>query len=293
MKNAKKLKNKRKIWIFLSICLILVICITSVIIVNLNKKNTLNTNAKVGVWWWNKENSDKYLEFAASNGVDEIYYCDTGFTEETREFIMQANNKNIDVYLLCGEKEWIEDKAPFYNILLRYREFQSKNKDIKFKGVHLDVEPHQFSDFNSSEQKRKEYLDKFVNFVKTIVEENSDISFDFDIPFWFDDIIMFEGVQKPVYKHVIDSAGRVFVMSYRDTAAKIIDVASEELDYAKSLNKEIFISVQMSSDEGDKVSFIEEGKEYLIKELKKLDTMLDQSYGISIHHIKTWYELKR
>jgi len=40
------------------------------------------------------------------------------------------------------------------------------------------------------------------------------------------------------------------------------------------------------------VSFQQESKEILFTELKKLEALVDQKFMISVHNIKTWYNLK-
>lgn len=78
-------------------------------------------------------------------------------------------------------------------------------------------------------------------------------------------------------------------MSYRDTKDGILNVAKEELEYANENNKKIILSVETYSLEGDQVSFYEEGKSVLNNVLKELEGV---SSGVSIHHLKSWYELK-
>lgn len=280
-----------KKWIVGIVLLLISLMGGIVVVLNLNKKEPiiLNINQTVGVWWWDNSLGKQYLDFAYKNGVDEIYYCDSSLDADTAEFIRLANSKNMKVYALLGEKEWIIDKSSLDEFINDYKEYQQENLDAKFDGIHLDVEPHQYEDFN---EKSEEYLSKYLSFVYSVVEENDDIHFDFDIPAWYDDEIEFNGQTKAVFKHVIDVANRVFVMSYRDNASKIVNFAQDELDYAKEQNKTIFLSVEMNSDEGDKVSFKEESKQILKEELENLNKYLNQDFGISIHHIKTWYNLK-
>ena len=257
------------------------------------KNIVYKTDLTVGTWWWHRDvDESKYLEFAARNSVNEIYYYQTAFDEKAREFVKKANDKGIKVYVLWGDKNWVVDSSPLETLIERYREYQVLNQDAQFEGIHLDIEPHQFSDFNENSTKREEYLTMFVHLVYNIVNQNSDIKFDFDIPAWFDDEITLYGVSKALYKHVIDIANRVFVMSYRDSAEKIIAFAEDELNYAKEQNKKIFLCVEMNSEEGDNVSFKEESKIVLYEQLKMLEKIVNQDFGVSIHYIETWYSLK-
>ena len=54
----------------------------------------------------------------------------------------------------------------------------------------------------------------------------------------------------------------------------IINVAKDEVDYAQSIGKKIILSVECSSNEGDKVSFAEEGRSVLKEELLKIKQIL-------------------
>ena len=271
----------------MAVCLITV----AVLLCIPNKNDDLRflTDETVGVWWWTNQEEDKYLDFAKNNDVDEIYYCDYSLDDETSQFVKKAKAKGFKVFALFGECEWVEDHAGLDALIQKYRIYQAMHSDAMFHGIHLDIEPHQL---NSFEYDRKNLLTKFVEMADDIVLSNSDITFDFDIPAWFDDEILFNGNLKSVYKHIIDIANRVFVMSYRDSAEAIVSFASDELAYAKSKNKQIALSVEMDSDEGENVSFKEENKKILYNELSKLGGLLDQKFLISIHNIESWFNLK-
>lgn len=297
---------KKVIWIL--VALIVIFSSTYVIWREIEKRKdnessqddiVLRVSSDVGVWWWHKADADKYLRFAKQNGIDEIYYCDYDMNEQTSEFVLKAKEKGIKVYALWGEYQWIFNQTGFDELMTKYKNYQQTHQNAMFEGVHLDVEPHQVkddeqtSDVNESfSENRHEYLTKYVEFVYYATNTYQSVMFDFDIPFWIDDAITFKGETKECFKHVIDMAGRVFVMSYRDTAEKIVDVANEELEYAKTKNKKIALSVEMTSSEGDQVSFEEESKKQLCKELEEVECLIDQEILFSVHHIETWFGLK-
>ena len=118
-----------------------------------------------------------------------------------------------------------------------------------------------------------------------------DIEFGYDIPFWLDYDVIVDGITKPAYQHMIDIADRVFIMSYRDTAEKIYDISKDEIEYASSINKSVVLGVETYSEEGDIVSFKEEGKRVMIDEINKLKRIIPNNTGICIHHIKRWYDM--
>ncbi|MBQ7307489.1 MAG: hypothetical protein IJW82_03075 [Clostridia bacterium] len=123
-------------------------------------------------------------------------------------------------------------------------------------------------------------------------KESSKIWIEYDIPFWFDDEVELNGKTKPAYQHIMDNSNRVTIMSYRDTFEEIYSIAEEEIEYAKKINKTLNLGVETRSTEGDKVSFMEEGKKEMYNQILKLRQKLPNNFIVSIHQIKTWYELK-
>ena len=89
-------------------------------------------------------------------------------------------------------------------------------------------------------------------------------------------------------------------MSYRDEATRIFDSAKNELLYAKDQNATLFFCVETAqSSEGDDITFFEEGKVVMNAELETLAQLITNecgqdfvNYGISIHHMRTWFDLK-
>jgi hypothetical protein len=248
-----------------------------------------DNKSTLGVWWWDDTLGSEYLDYAKENNVTEIYYCSDNFNNETASFIKKSNAYNIKVYWLAGEYKWLSNPFSLYQKIERYYEYQEQFPNNKFDGIHLDIEPHQDPDFNKN---RKDLITRLIKLAKYLKENYSDITFDYDIPFWLHDTIYLDNEEKAAYSYMIDIANRVFIMSYRDDANSIYSVASEEVEYAKNKNKILILGVETKSDEGDNVSFMEEGKQYMNNEIKKVRKLIPENYGISIHQIKTWYNLK-
>lgn len=275
-----------KKWI---IVLLVVFCVAGVVVAcfSLGKSGD---GATMGTWWWNDRlDADMYLNFASKNNVNEIYFCTSRFNELTAEFICRANEKNIQVYWLAGEFEWLEDCTDLLAQIDKYIDYQRQYSNAKFSGIHLDIEPHQSPDFGT---KRSQLIYNLIDLASTLYERYPDIKFDYDLPFWLHDEITYNNQTKPAYEFLIDIANRVFVMSYRDSANAILDIAKEEISYAKAQNKQLVLCVETHSTEGDKVSFQEEGKMFMMEEINKLKKEIPNNFGIAIHHIKTWQELK-
>ena len=251
--------------------------------------NSKDKQLKFSIWWWdNRIDTTTYLNFAEDNYINEIYYYSSSLDDKTNLFIEQANSKGIDVYWLIGEYEWIEDNSLLDEKFATYIAYQDEYKN-KFEGIHMDIEPHQHPEFDL---RRQELITKYVELVIALNNKYKDIKLEYDIPFWLDDKVTIDDITKPAYEFVIDNSSKVTVMSYRDSAEKIYDVAEEEIEYAKVNNKTLNLSVETSQNEDDIVTFYEEGKDYMMNELSKLRDMIPKNFGIAIHHIKSFYELK-
>lgn len=272
--------------------LIITIICTVAIIIGIIFTTSLSTHKErniLAVWWWNDQlDTEIYFDYAVKNNITEIYYCNSSFDKNTKDFISLANKKDIKVYFLCGEYQWLENRTNLINKLNSYLEYQNNNSKYKFAGVHLDIEPHQNPNFDTN---REILITALIQLVYDLENLYPTINFNYDIPFWFDDEITFNSNTKPAYQHIIDIADKVTIMSYRDTAEKIYSVAKDEIDYALSVKKKVNLAVECGDTGEDIVDFSQEGIQHLNKELKSLRSMLPKGFGIAIHHIKSWYDL--
>lgn len=280
--------NKKSLVFFV---IILIIIITSLsFILNNNLKDTIvnNQESVFGVWWWDNRIDDSYLEFAEENGITEIYYYVSTFNDKIANFVKKANSKNIKVYWLTGEYEWIEDYGKLQDKMNDFLAFQEQTKNL-FSGIHFDIEPHQYPDFD---KRREEILYNFVSLTYKIRKDYKDIFIEYDIPCWLDDMITYNNETKPTFEHIFNNSDRITLMSYRDSAEKIYNFAKTEIEYAKKVNKQVNLGVETQDVNDDLVTFFEEGKNYMNNELNKLRNLIPQNFGIAIHYIESWYELK-
>lgn len=240
------------------------------------------------VWWWDNRLDSSYLDFAAQNGVKGIYCYYSSFSQKTTDLIAAANAKGIEVLWLAGKYEWIEDYDSLKAKVEEFNAFQASSPN-KFAGIHLDIEPHQHPEFD---ERREELITKYVELTFSLKRDFPSLRIEYDIPFWLDDEIMVKGQTKPAHEFVIDNAARVTVMSYRDSAKKILDCAEEEIFYAIKTGKPLNLSVETGENDDDIVTFYEEGNDFMMKQLSVVRAALPDNFGIAIHHIKDWRELK-
>lgn len=276
---------------------IIQVIILSIVISSLMVGCSCTYNENIyGVWWWNESLDLIYIDYAKECDINEIYLCDTRFDDETNQFIEYAKGKDIKVYLLMGEYQWIYNDANLISKIEKYIEYNA-TYGAKFSGIHLDIEPHQAPEWENAtaenkDSVRSDLVTKLVTLAKKLKDSYPTIKFSYDIPFWLDQMVSIDGVEKEAFKYMIDFADKVFLMSYRDTAEAIYNISKEEISYASAVGKTVVLGVETYSLEGDNVSFMEEGKNYMYSELDKLKNMVPSGTGISIHHIKTWHDLK-
>ena len=277
---------KEKFVLIVAVAMLLCL-IGSILAIALQNKQKLQVQ-NLGVWWWDNRIDDSYLDFAEDNGVTEIYYYVSTFNDKVANFISKANAKDIKVYWLTGKYEWIEDNSQLIQKMDDFLSFQSTHPNA-FAGVHFDIEPHQHPQF---EERRQELLTKFIDLTYNLKSTYNNVFIEYDIPCWLNDEIFYNGTTKPAYAHIIDNANRVTLMSYRDNAQAIYDFAKDELIYAQSINKPLNLGVETQDVNENIVTFFEEGKNYMYNQLNNLKTMIPKNYGLCIHHIVSWKELK-
>ena len=260
------------------------------------KKNSESPNltpprAK-GVWWWSDSlDQETYLSFADEQGINEVYYCDSSLDEDTKSFVQKAKSFGMKTYLLAGEYQWLYNDTNLIALVEKYISYNANNPDAKLAGIHLDIEPHQADEFDTN---RSNLIRSLVQIAKKLKETYPDIEFAYDIPFWFEQPLEINGETKKEFEWMFEYADKIFVMSYRDSTQGITSVAEAEMNYAKLHNKTIYLSVETKNlGESDEiVTFYEEGFQTLISALNHLDETLDKNIGFSIHHIRTFKELK-
>lgn len=277
-------KKKLSISIFCAIIIVTMGILGFLLFPSIKDKNE---KPILGVWWWDIRLDLSYLEWASEQGVTEIYYYTSSFSEKTNTFIGEAHQKNIEVYWLTGEYQWIDHIEDLQLQIEEFLTYQNTYPNT-FNGIHFDIEPHQNPDFETFKQ---DILIQFVQLAHTIKQKYPTITIAYDLPIWMEDEITYLGVTKPTYQFMIDYADRVTLMSYRDTAESILSAAQNEIQYAISQGKSLNLGVETQGNVEDEITFYEEGKTYMNQILQEVRESVPFSFGIAIHHIKSWYSL--
>ena len=259
------------------------------------------------VWWWNAAaaretaSAEGRLQFLAARGVNEVFFCvDAKMScAELAGFVRKVRARGLRISWLAGDVSWIEPQnLGFDETWRRYQAYQqTAPADARFDALHLDVEPHQNRKLSDA-RKWQLYADFVLRATATVHKGGEKL--EWDIPFWLDGLKVARDARTDasLLELVMDVSDGVVLMSYRDSAAAMLDTAREELACAATRRCRVLLGAETGkTDEGDFVSFYEEGDLALRTELEKVHTALRAlnlpvPTGTAVHHVGAWMKLK-
>ncbi|MEG1887283.1 MAG: hypothetical protein RR177_04075, partial [Oscillospiraceae bacterium] len=259
-----------------------------------------------GVWWWtindaiSAERRTKYLDFLQQNKVTEIYLHAHGMSNsQIGTFISEALSRKMRVAFLLGDYSWIiaENKG-FGEMVKFFNDYQRSAKEgQRFYSMHIDVEPHQHPEFSQDKNKIMQLFADFVIRQAAPAAKNSGTLLEWDIPFWMDEFTVKDENNRSINltELMAKTCDTITIMSYRDTANQMYQVSKEEIMYSKKHGCKIVLGAETYSVEGDSVSYMEEGKLEMNNQLSVLKNRLigeTDNFGIAVHHLNSWYDLK-
>lgn len=245
-------------------------------------------------WLWDaaKMNDEEITALLQQKKVNTVYVqIDSAIAfDDYAKFIETAQQMDIVVYALDGSPTWEEHH---YDELHAWLEnYHQQHPKQSFASIHLDVEPYLSDLWDQNEAQAIEDYQHLIDYAYAKAQEEN-LSFEVDIPFWFDERQYDNAFGTGNFAEwIIAKVDRVTIMAYRDTAEEIIEISKQEIAFGNVHNTPIIIGVEtLQSDEGDNVSFAEEGERYMNRALKKVvkaykhDPMFA---GIAVHHVISW-----
>ncbi|WP_054957177.1 hypothetical protein [Paenibacillus dakarensis] len=257
------------------------------------------------IWEANEviQNSQEILRFAKEKNVNWLYVrldLQQPFVSY-QSFVEQAWEAGIEVHALGGHPIWAfqENQDRMLRLVDYVKAYnRSVQSQQRFHGIHLDIEPYVLPQWwLDKELVISEWTSNMELFVHELKKDSS-LQASMDMAVWLDKYVV-PGTDTSLSKWMIDQMDHVSFMSFRDTAegrGGIVDVVKEELAFANELNKPIMFSVEMKeSNEGEHITFYEEGSEYMEQELAKLQELLKESSSYSgyvVHAYEYWRKSK-
>ncbi len=230
-------------------------------------------------------------------------------------FLHQAKLSGIEVELLAGDENWLDDFAPALELTQLVLDYVAANPDVDVTALHLDIEPQARADWTFQPPAEEgedppppeinlETVATFLDLLSAIRDEvdraEVELLLVFDVPFWFNNIYLtYDGTTQSLFEHVVEVADALTVLTYRDSAmgAGCITFSAEDvIDIANTAGIPIVIGLETKqlAAENDYVTFFEEGRATLAEERRLVDAefWFDDAYtGIAIHEYDTWISL--
>lgn len=262
-----------------------------------------------GTWLWQSSwvvtEPDQILSFAKEQGVNLLYLKidPTKKAAYYQPFIKKARAAGIEIEALGGKANWglKENRNQILDLadwVIKYNQTVMSSETIS--GIHLDIEPYTLAEWKGDQQ--QDVIRQWMGNVEAYVEyikRNSSLQVNSDIPFWLGKTPIPNDPDTSLGKWLISKHDAVTVMAYRDHAEgsnSISTIVPQVMTDADALGTKVLIGVETNkSNEGDFVTFYEEGKAYMEEELSKLPKLMSSysSYsGVVVHSYEHWKNMK-
>ncbi|WP_157371543.1 hypothetical protein [Angustibacter sp. Root456] len=184
------------------------------------------------LWVWGKDDPQRVVDFAVAHGVDDLYVHVTptvltdGDLPRLRALAQLAQAAGLTLSALGGDPAWTNRPAD----ALAWQ--QAALSTGLFRAAHVDVEPYALAGW-STPRKRAALAAKYVDLL-TRLQSADPRPLEADVPFWYGTIASPTG-HGTLADDVLARVDAVTVMSYRDSAAAMVDVGRDVLQRADRL----------------------------------------------------------
>lgn len=256
-------------------------------------------------WLWDAssllDDPQGTLDFLMHKNINKVYVqIDRSLDVAVyAQFIESATTAGIQVYALDGAPAWVAPKGHeslslLVDWLTRFQ--QQHTSSEQFSGIHLDVEPYLYSGWRKNQAVTIERYQALLLQAKQSAHAMQ-LSIEADLPFWFDEVPYNNRYGKGnLAEWAIIHTDSVTLMAYRDSATAITEIVKTEITYGSIYKKPIVIGVEtMKSDEGNYLSFHEEGEAYMNMQLQMVALFYApfEGYGgLAVHHIGSWKNMR-
>ena len=209
---------------------------------------------------------NSFLKKLKRHNIKTIYqdFSSDYLNNNGNEFLEKMNENKINVYHLCGDADWIDNKERIIEEIDKVITY-NKRVDYKIKGIVFDIEPYH-DGFDSFD---------FKNYVEVMKDtymymNSNDLYMVIAIPYWL------EKKDKKLLEELIkDGADEISVMNYNIN--NTLNNIEDEVKFSKKYNKNINTIYEINfSDDNYFSSYDEINSDYIkikdyynYKEIKK------------------------
>jgi hypothetical protein len=255
----------------------------------------------LATWMWNTTLiSDKaevadFFSFAKENNINTVYAGANGdiHHDDWQSFISQCSANGIKVDALIGNAQWVVGGGfPTLEMMFQWIDWHQGNctdDSQKLSGIHFDIEPWALDDFQTNKATHLASWEKIVGTIISFAKEHG-LTTAADLPFWANTVKMSDGQSLDAYAlSVLDS---VTFMTYRNTAAGVLSVATEPLKAGKAANKRVWLAVETrTASEESLISYVIKPLIDLTSDLKTILTSAKKHKvcaGVAVHDYQQW-----
>jgi outer membrane protein TolC len=209
------------------------------------------------LWVWNvdsflgKEQQEEFfISFCKTKGIKRVFLSVNKRlldhfhypAQNLADFITQLHRAGIKISALFGENLWIYPQNR-KNLITRIQLIMEYNslydREARFDGIHLDIEPHALEEWNDEKKKHLALLVETYNEVKEILlTGKTELQLEVDIPAFY------ENVDYSVFKKIFDVVDVITVMAYKKRSPeKVIKAVEAEMQAAVEANRAIMIGL--------------------------------------------------
>ncbi|MDA8084162.1 MAG: hypothetical protein M0024_10945 [Nitrospiraceae bacterium] len=242
-----------------------------------------------GIWIWDMRkiagHEKSVTERLAADGFNRLYVQIQRDPETLVPLLKEAAQAGIEVFAVDGDPDHIINYQPLIDDIMKIRRFNNLCRDACFAGIQFDVEPYLRKDFNLRKQY---YADRYLRMARDLRQAaGPGLRLSFALPFWFDTLSA-EG--KPLSFQVTDIADEVAIMSYRTDFDEMVQSAIQELCYAATAGKPVFLGLETTKLPDEEHVILDAGKamrdgatsrgETLVIETRKNDIRASRTYTV-------------
>jgi hypothetical protein len=262
------------------------------------------------LWVWEYRSVDTsgkridFINFLIRNNITRIHLESEYLVSKNQTLLSQIISdfklSGIEVELLFGYHPWTlapNHKTPI-SLAKQSVAFYNSYPNSRPVGMHFDIEPSGLPEWSVN---KTEVANQLLDLYEALRSEKGQMTLSADLQMVFNvTSISRNGQVKPLIEWALDYLDEAVIMSYRDNATvpttdNIIFHSRPAIEYATKLNKIAYVSVETTCGiEPEKVTFCEEGVEFMEQQLDLVDTQYKNNSGyggIVIHDYKGYKAL--
>lgn len=240
------------------------------------------------LWVWDGP-VDSAIDVAQADGFDTLFvHAPPGFDPSNYSaFVDRAHSVGVSVYAMAGDPAWATERHA-------WSDWVAEVDDAAiFDGAVADVEPYLLAGWSDGSQRR--LIESYLRSLDRAHKEARTIELVATVPFWWD-APEFDRKGQSLAERVVARSDGIVVMAYRDHAVGvdgIIEHAGTEIAVAAAAGKAAWVGVETADVGLDKVTFHEEGRQFMEGELALVEAEFGAEYsGIAVHHYGSWTTLQ-